>query len=236
VAIVAGDGPYLEWLQRFVRRQELDGRVRFLGRQPNSRIRELMAAADIVFLPSEFEGISLALFEAMAEGATVVGADVGGQRELVTVACGVLVERADEGTEVRRYAEVLAQLLDDPDRRRALGAAARERIREHFQLERMGETMDALLEEARERARSRPRPLPTFEEARAAAVAAIHEVGWTRAPAIVAGTPGTRLRRTLFELAARVGMPIHALAIRLGMHWVEGLRQRVAGLLQAKPN
>ncbi|MGH8010772.1 MAG: glycosyltransferase family 4 protein, partial [Candidatus Binatia bacterium] len=104
VALVAGDGPELEWLRSFVHKHSLSDRVRLLGAVPNARIRELMMAADVFFLPSEWEGIALSIYEAMACGLPVVGADVGGQRELVTPECGILITRSDEKTEMRHYA------------------------------------------------------------------------------------------------------------------------------------
>jgi glycosyltransferase involved in cell wall biosynthesis len=93
LALAVGDGPYLPWLRAFVRRKRLGRHVRCLGTQPNTRVQELMAVADLVFIPSTHEGISLAFYEALAAGVPVVGADVGGQRELVTPDCGVLIQR-----------------------------------------------------------------------------------------------------------------------------------------------
>ena len=157
VALVVGDGPYLGWLRHFVRHHRLDERVRFLGRQPPERTRRLISLSNCLFLPSQYEGISLTLFEAMAEGVAVVAADVGGQRELVTPDCGVLVERADETGEVEHYARVLGELLNRPEKRRAMGEAGRQRVREHFPLDAMGARMDSLLDRARELAVSGPR-------------------------------------------------------------------------------
>ena len=64
-----------------------------LGGVPNEKMRDLLAAADIFFLPSRWEGIALAIYEAMSMGVAVVGAIVGGQAELVTPECGVLIPR-----------------------------------------------------------------------------------------------------------------------------------------------
>ena len=176
VALVVGDGPYLGWLRHFVRHHRLDERVRFLGRQPPERTRRLISLSDCLFLPSQYEGISLTLFEAMAEGVAVVAADVGGQRELVTPDCGVLVERADETGEVTHYARVLGELLNRPEKRRAMGEAGRQRVREHFPLDAMGARMDSLLDRARELAVSGPRAIPPQEVSRAAAEEAVRDL------------------------------------------------------------
>lgn len=136
------------------------GCVCMLGAVAAGRMPELMAAADVFFLPSLWEGIALSIYEAMAAGLAVVGADVGGQTELVTQECGVLMRMPsprDEGEEARGYARVLGELLDDPERVRAYGAAARRRIVEHFELDKMGERFVALLAEAKELHDRKPR-------------------------------------------------------------------------------
>ncbi len=158
VAIVAGDGPDLDWLRTFIRRQGLKDQVRLLGAVAHDRVCDLMTAADIFFLPSRWEGIALSIYEAMASGVAVVGADVGGQRELVTPDCGILVAKSDDETEARTYAAVLRQLLHDPAQRQAFGRAARERVCTQFRLEQMGERIDELLQTARRLQTERKRP------------------------------------------------------------------------------
>jgi glycosyltransferase involved in cell wall biosynthesis len=170
LALAVGNGPCLPRLREFVRETHLAGQVRCLGVQPNALVQELIAVADCVFIPSTIEGISLAFYEAFAAGVPAVGADVGGQRELVTPECGILVQRADEVTEVRRYADALGELLEDPHRRQAMGEAGRARVREHFTLDGMGELMEELLARAAELAASDPRPVPSANDARSAAL------------------------------------------------------------------
>jgi glycosyltransferase involved in cell wall biosynthesis len=158
LALVAGDGPDLEWLRSSVKKQRVSDHVRLLGMVPNERVRELMAAADIFFLPSLWEGISLSVFEAMACGLPVVGADVGGQRELVTPDCGVLLSRSDGRDEAERYAEALALLLQDRERRQTMGRAGRQRVAGAFRLDQMGDRIAALVTEAMRLGTTQPRP------------------------------------------------------------------------------
>jgi hypothetical protein len=117
-----------------------------------------------------------------------------------------------------------------------MGEAGRQRIRDHFPLTTMGAKMDDLLEQARRLAQTSPRPVPTSDQAQQAALEAIREVEWSlpRTSVVAVEPLSTRLRWWLFKLATTVGMPIQRLAIRLGLHWVDGLRQRVANLLQPK--
>ena len=132
VLVVAGDGPDLDWLKTFIRKNRLERQVRLLGALANDDIRDLLAAADIFFLPSEWEGIALSVYEALACGVPVVGADVSGQAELVTPECGVLIGRGSEEDEARQYATVLAQLLDEPEQRKSMGRQGRQRIQNRF--------------------------------------------------------------------------------------------------------
>jgi glycosyltransferase involved in cell wall biosynthesis len=191
VFLVAGDGPYMGYLRAFVRRHGLQRQVRLLGAVSSTRMRELLAASTIFFLPSQNEGISLAVYEAMAMGVAPLAADVGGQAELVTPECGVLVargpgERAD-------YERALLRLLNNPLSLRRIGAAARERVERHFPLSQMGERMDALLREARAAHDASP-PTPISP---AAALAAARDAIAAARLDLAEARPGSGLRPRL---------------------------------------
>jgi len=236
LAVVAGDGPDLPWLQAYVRRSGLADYVRFLGRQPNDVTAALMQRADVVFLPSKYEGIALTLFEALAAGTPVVAADVGGQRELVTPDCGVLLAPSgDEDDEAVRYADALSELLADPERRERMGQAARTRIMSSFTLEQMGEQMDSLVGHARELACENPPASPSMAEARAAACVAIRITRWQQLPSRPHGRPplrvGAHLRVRLLSSIAAVGRPIYRLSKRRGYRWLDPLKNWIVRLL-----
>ena len=161
VCLVVGAGEDLPWLKRYISRNQLQAQVRVLGAVPNDVMRDMLAAGDIFFLPSLMEGISLAIYEAMAMGLAIVGADVGGQKELVTPDTGILVQRAESAAvEAQRYIEVLQELLSDPERIRDMGQNARARVVKQFPLAQMGEEMvSALLERAPALHAVRPKPV-----------------------------------------------------------------------------
>lgn len=142
VALVAGDGEDAGLLRRFVWWHGLSGCVRFLGAVPHERLRALMAASDVLLLPSEYEGIALTLYEALASGVVPVAADVGGQRELVTPDCGVLIARG--GDEQGAYVAALRLLIADPARRARMAAAGRERVVRFFTAEQLIDRMVGL--------------------------------------------------------------------------------------------
>lgn len=159
VALVAGDGEMGDALRGAIDRAGIGDRVKMLGPVNADKIPGLMAASDVFFLPSQWEGIALSFYEAMAAGLVVVGADVGGQAELVTPETGILLKfvKRDGEMEAVRYAETLDTLLSDPRRLRALGAAARARVQEHFELETMGRRMLGYFEKAKQWQREWPR-------------------------------------------------------------------------------
>jgi len=120
VFLVAGDGELRGDLERSARERGLADRVRFLGWRRD--LPAIYAASDIVAITSRNEGTPVALIEAMAAGVAVVGADVGGVRDVVlNGAIGVVVppENADS------LARAIGDLLGDPERRARMGAEAR---------------------------------------------------------------------------------------------------------------
>jgi glycosyltransferase involved in cell wall biosynthesis len=117
-----------------VRALGLTGRVELTGfrQDPAPDFR----AADVVMVPSRYDGMALVLLEAMACGAAVVATRVAGSSALA--GAGVLVAPEDPGA----LAGAIDALLADPDRRRQLGLAARQRAVERYSLQR---SLDAIL-------------------------------------------------------------------------------------------
>ena len=140
-ALVAGEGSLRAELEEKVRTYNLQGVVNFLGSTTTERMPAIMTASDIFFLPSQNEGISQALYEAMSSGLVVVGAQVGGQDELVTADCGVLLSRGLKENESAEYASILEKIINDAPHRQQMSQASRKRITEQFTLFMMGESI-----------------------------------------------------------------------------------------------
>jgi len=204
VAIVAGDGEDRAWLEAFLAERGLTNRVRLLGAQVPEKMPGLFRASDILFLPSKWEGIALSMFEAMAAGLCVVGADVGGQRELVTAGTGILLEIEGEAAEAQaaRYAEELAGLIADSARRAAMGDAARLRIEERFTLDAMGERMVELFAWAKRLHGERPRQVLPRRLAEELAVRAIDYFRLQKACERAAHAPAAGKVRSVAAMAA----------------------------------
>ena len=97
-------------------------------------IPELLRSLDVFALPSQAEGISNTILEAMASGLPVVATAVGGNAELVADGeTGRLAPASDPAA----LAAALRDYVDDPGLARAHGAAGRRRVEECFSLEAM---------------------------------------------------------------------------------------------------
>jgi glycosyltransferase involved in cell wall biosynthesis len=95
---------------------------------PRDDVVDWLAAADLVVAPSRWEGMSLALLEAMASGRSVVATDVPGVHEALGDEAGAVV--APEA--VAELADAVAARLSDPALAEAEGAAGRKRAeRQH---------------------------------------------------------------------------------------------------------
>ena len=75
---VIGDGPDLEALKRDTAAAGLEGQILFRPWEPPANVRKLMVESDVLLLPSNFEGMPVAVMEALAAGCGVVAARVSG--------------------------------------------------------------------------------------------------------------------------------------------------------------
>lgn len=113
-----------ESLRQDVRRYRLDDRVCFSGYVSDEALVDLYNQADLLVLPSLEEGFGLPAFEAAACGTPVVTSSVGPAADLLGPAAWSFPPH-----DVGVLTDGLRDLLNDPARRRAMGAAGRERVR-----------------------------------------------------------------------------------------------------------
>jgi glycosyltransferase involved in cell wall biosynthesis len=148
--VFAGDGEERARLEDLARRLGVADRVRFLGQRGD--IPDLLAVCDLFVLPSLFEGLPLAVLEAMAAGRPVVATAVGGTDEAVLEGeSGLLVPPGDPPA----LAAAITAILDSPRLARRLGDAGRARVRQEFGVQRMIGAVANVYEDLLERAGSR---------------------------------------------------------------------------------
>lgn len=125
---------------------DLAGRVVFLGHRDD--IPLLMAACDLVVLPSLFEALPTALMEAAAAGRPVVASEVGGVPEIVEHGkTGLLVPPGDPAA----LADAIERVLLDSGLSRQLGQEAERHACEHFSIARQADETLALWDVLRRR-------------------------------------------------------------------------------------
>ena len=125
---LVGEGDDLPSIERQVRALGLTARVELPGFRPDPAPD--LRAADVVMIPSRYDGMALVLLEAMACGAAIVATDVAGASALD--GAGILVPPADP----EALAAAADELLADANRRQSLGRAARTRVVQHYCLRR----------------------------------------------------------------------------------------------------
>lgn len=108
--ILVGEGPDGAMLERRAEAADVAGRVRFLGARPHDELPRLLAAADVMVLPTASEGLANVWVEALACGTPVVTTNVGGAPDVI--------DRPTAGRLVPREAEAIAaavtEILADP--------------------------------------------------------------------------------------------------------------------------
>lgn len=127
-ALVAGEGDQETELREQAERLGLEKRVHFLGFRRD--VHEVMAAMDVFALPSEKEGLSIAVMEALAMSRPVVATQIPGMDEVVKHGeNGLLVPPGDAPA----LADALETLLRDPALRAHFAAQGKAFIEKHFE-------------------------------------------------------------------------------------------------------
>ncbi|MHB8139508.1 MAG: glycosyltransferase [Smithellaceae bacterium] len=110
-AFIIGAGELKAQLKDLLDQHHLADTVRMLDSVPHQKWLDILAASDIFLMPSQYEGISIALLEAMAAGVVPVAARVGGQDEIVTPDAGLLIPQGEN--ELCEYVDAIRHLLSN---------------------------------------------------------------------------------------------------------------------------
>jgi glycosyltransferase involved in cell wall biosynthesis len=129
---IVGDGQERQSLHRQVESLGLKDQVKFLGRRSREEVFRLMEGAYALVLPSRWEGLPMSVLEAMARARPVVASRVGDLPRLIDHGRnGLLVEPGDAPA----LAAALARLISSPAEVKAMGAAARDQVMEHYAMQ-----------------------------------------------------------------------------------------------------
>lgn len=128
--VIAGGGAYLAALRRLVERFDVGEHVTFTGGVPAADLPAYHAMADVFAMPCrtrgaglDVEGLGIVFLEASATGVPVVAGSSGGAPETLRHnKTGLVVD----GRSVNQVADAVTELLADPDRAAAMGAAGRD--------------------------------------------------------------------------------------------------------------
>lgn len=123
---IVGDGERRLALRDQIAKLGLQDDVTLFGHHPN--VSQVLPAFDIFALPSQTEGLSIALLEACASELAIVATAVGGNPEIIQDGQTGLLVPADDN---QALAQAVRRLLDDPTLRQTLGRRAREWVATH---------------------------------------------------------------------------------------------------------
>ncbi len=138
---IVGDGPLREQLEATTEAFQMTHRVRFLGHRDD--VPRLLAAADLLVLPSLYEGLPNVVLEAMRFRKPVVATAAPGTTEVVADGeTGLLVPVRDRPA----LAQAIRRVAADPELAKRLGEAGRARVDAEFRAETMIERFATLYE------------------------------------------------------------------------------------------
>ncbi|HEU4348309.1 MAG TPA: glycosyltransferase family 4 protein [Actinoplanes sp.] len=147
--LLGGGGPYRARLERLARELGVASDVVFTGSVPWAELPTLYAAGDVYAMPCrtraggfDVEGLGIVYLEASASGLPVVAGDSGGAPDAVLEGeTGYVVG----GRDVAAIAGRITDLLSEPDRCKAMGAAGRSWVEREWRWEKQADRLDALL-------------------------------------------------------------------------------------------
>ncbi|MBM4026928.1 MAG: glycosyltransferase family 4 protein [Planctomycetes bacterium] len=145
--VILGDGPTRQELASLIARLHLGDRVELVGQQND--VAGYLEKAHVLWHLSEREGLPVVVLEAMATGLPVIGHDVPGVRDVVANGkTGYLIPFGDTDALIERT----VRLLTDSRLNQTMGQAARARVEQEFDRERMIHEHEALLQSVAHRA------------------------------------------------------------------------------------
>lgn len=153
--LIAGEGPDETAFRQRAEQSSAADRIRFVGPLDGEGVRRLLAAADILVVPSFMEGMPYVILEAMSCSLPVVASEINGIPEAVTDGnTGLLTPPGD----VDAIREAIQTLLDNEVLRLRMGEAARRQYERMFTMAKHLSAMEDVYVEAASRRTDRREP------------------------------------------------------------------------------
>ncbi len=132
------------YYRELIGRLPADERVRSLDDFPEEEKNDLLAAADVLALPSAIESFGVVFLEAWAQRKPVIGVDIS--------AVAALIENGKDGLlvppgDAKALAAALVRLLKDPEMRLSLGEAGAAKVRERYEAGKVAAGMGGVFKE-----------------------------------------------------------------------------------------
>lgn len=118
-----GPGQYEKYLKQLVSSLELEDSIQFHGWQPSSEVRQRMAHAAALIVPSWREAFGFVALEGMAIGTPLISSRAGGLAEIVSPSCSLTFEAGN----INQLSEALMTAIDNPSLLKLFSERARER-------------------------------------------------------------------------------------------------------------
>ncbi len=170
VLFVVGTGQEITQMKEQAKIKNIDENIVFFGEQKD--VRPFYKISDVLIICSVREGITLTSYEALSMKLPVISADVGGQKELITNECGIIVNKSKnlkedrtiyDEEEIKTYVEAIKKIIYNKNYN-ILQKDCRERIQKKFTIKHMIEKIEKSFEELLKNGSKIPKELLDNEE------------------------------------------------------------------------
>jgi len=137
--VIVGDGPMKPTLENSFSKISEDKLIWWGAEMDLDKRVSIMQIAEVFFLPSLVEGLSLSLLEAMSTGTACVATDAGADGEVLDNGAGIIISTDNVATQLKT---IIPILVEHPSFTKALGEKARERVLERYTIKKNIEALE----------------------------------------------------------------------------------------------
>ena len=139
VGCIVGDGILNNEIRQFLKEQDMEDKILMPGLQTD--VLPWMSAIDIYLMTSQFEGLPIALLEAMSMECAIVSTDAGGIKEVIRHEKDGFIVPVESWLELEKY---LIFLIENPEKIKIWGFQARQRVISDFSITTMVQQTEEL--------------------------------------------------------------------------------------------